>query len=173
MSWPRKCTCPSKRKPRTKSFRRLRQRKTVLLPQPDGPIKAVILPCSMGIWLSRTARNLPQYRLSILQSIITLDVPWLSTLVRLVGACGVAHIRGLLAIHTHRRENLRFRYIVAVMPTAGKFSRRLLATLRRPRLHRVTTPHGREARESTPARDRDYRQDGRQIDSPATAWQRG
>ena len=38
---------------------RLRQRSTVLLPQPDGPMKPVILPFSIGTWLSRTARKLP------------------------------------------------------------------------------------------------------------------
>ena len=40
-----------------KSFMRLRLRNTVLLPQPDGPIKPVILPFSIGIRLLLTARN--------------------------------------------------------------------------------------------------------------------
>ena len=38
---------------------RLRLRSTVLLPQPDGPMKPVILPRSIGTWLSRTAWKLP------------------------------------------------------------------------------------------------------------------
>ena len=38
---------------------RLRLRSTVLLPQPDGPMKPVILPRSICTWLSRTARKLP------------------------------------------------------------------------------------------------------------------
>ena len=33
-----------KRKPRTRSFIRLRQRSTVLLPHPEGPMKAVMVP---------------------------------------------------------------------------------------------------------------------------------
>ena len=38
---------------------RLSERRTVDLPQPDGPMKPVILFFSIGMWLSRTARNLP------------------------------------------------------------------------------------------------------------------
>ncbi|KWV89719.1 hypothetical protein PFLmoz3_00626 [Pseudomonas fluorescens] len=38
---------------------RLRLRSTVLLPQPDGPMKPVILFFSIGTWLSRTAMKLP------------------------------------------------------------------------------------------------------------------
>ena len=42
MSLPRKWTWPLKRNPRTRSFMRFRQRSTVLLPQPEGPMNAVI-----------------------------------------------------------------------------------------------------------------------------------
>ena len=38
---------------------RLRQRSTVLLPQPDGPMKAVIVPFLIGTLESRTALNVP------------------------------------------------------------------------------------------------------------------
>ena len=38
---------------------RFRLRSTVLLPQPDGPMKPTILPFSIGTWLSRTARKSP------------------------------------------------------------------------------------------------------------------
>ena len=38
---------------------RFRLRSTVLLPQPDGPMKPMILPFSIGTWLSRTARKSP------------------------------------------------------------------------------------------------------------------
>ena len=38
---------------------RFKQRSTVLLPQPDGPMKAVIWPLRMGMFVSRTALNLP------------------------------------------------------------------------------------------------------------------
>ncbi len=41
------------------SFIRLRLRSTVLLPQPDGPMKPVILFFSIGTMLSRTARKSP------------------------------------------------------------------------------------------------------------------
>ena len=54
-----KWTCPSNRNPRTRSFIRFRDRRTVLFPQPDGPMKAVIDPFSMGILVSRTALNVP------------------------------------------------------------------------------------------------------------------
>ena len=38
---------------------RFRQRSTVLLPQPEGPMNAVIVPFSMGICVSRTALKVP------------------------------------------------------------------------------------------------------------------
>ena len=38
---------------------RLKQRSTVVLPQPDGPMKAVISCWRMLMVTSRTARNLP------------------------------------------------------------------------------------------------------------------
>jgi hypothetical protein len=38
---------------------RLRQRSTVLLPQPDGPMKAVIAFLLIGIVVSRTALKVP------------------------------------------------------------------------------------------------------------------
>jgi hypothetical protein len=38
---------------------RFRQRSTVLLPQPEGPMKAVIWLRWMGIFVSRTALKLP------------------------------------------------------------------------------------------------------------------
>jgi hypothetical protein len=47
---------------------RLRLRKTVLLPQPDGPIKPVILPFWIGTSLSRTARKEPYMIFLTLQS---------------------------------------------------------------------------------------------------------
>ncbi|CAH0647859.1 hypothetical protein PSNVIR_02110 [Pseudomonas sp. Nvir] len=38
---------------------RFRLRSTVLLPQPDGPMKPVISFLRIGTWLSRTAMKLP------------------------------------------------------------------------------------------------------------------
>ncbi len=38
---------------------RLRQRSTVVLPQPDGPMNAVISVLRTGMFTSRTARNDP------------------------------------------------------------------------------------------------------------------
>jgi hypothetical protein len=46
-------------KPRTKSFIRLIQRKTVLLPHPDGPMKAVMVRRLFFGPVSRTALNWP------------------------------------------------------------------------------------------------------------------
>jgi hypothetical protein len=43
----------------TRSFMRLKARSTVLLPQPDGPISAVIFCRLMLRLMSRTARKLP------------------------------------------------------------------------------------------------------------------
>ena len=42
MSCPRKVTLPSMRQPSTRSFMRLSVFKNVDLPQPDGPIRAVM-----------------------------------------------------------------------------------------------------------------------------------
>src|SRR5512135_4491 len=42
MSWPSNRRSPSIRQPGIRSFMRLKQRSSVLLPQPEGPIKAVI-----------------------------------------------------------------------------------------------------------------------------------
>src|SRR5262249_33629665 len=53
------------------SFIRLRQRSTVLFPQPEGPMKAVILLRSSGTRESRTARKLPYQMFSMSQSITT------------------------------------------------------------------------------------------------------
>ena len=41
MSWPSMVTAPSTREPGTMSFIRLRVRRKVDLPQPDGPMSAV------------------------------------------------------------------------------------------------------------------------------------
>ncbi len=38
---------------------RFRQRRTVLLPQPEGPMKAVICPLRMGMFVLRTALKAP------------------------------------------------------------------------------------------------------------------
>ena len=38
---------------------RLMQRRAVLLPQPEGPMNAVMVFFSMGMCVSRTALNLP------------------------------------------------------------------------------------------------------------------
>ena len=46
---PSNRTSPSIRAPVIRSFMRLKQRSSVLLPQPDGPIKAVILLRGMSI----------------------------------------------------------------------------------------------------------------------------
>src|SRR5512135_210597 len=42
MSWPSNRSSPSIRQPEIRSFMRLKQRSSVLLPQPEGPIRAVI-----------------------------------------------------------------------------------------------------------------------------------
>ena len=47
------------RTPAIKSFIRLKQRNTVLLPQPDGPMMAVILFVGAFICTSRTAQKSP------------------------------------------------------------------------------------------------------------------
>ena len=53
---PSNRTSPSIRAPLMRSFIRLKQRKSVLLPQPDGPINAVILLRGMSIVISLIAR---------------------------------------------------------------------------------------------------------------------
>ena len=50
---------PSTRAPGTVSFIRLKHRSTVLLPQPDGPMNAVISLWWMSRNTSRTALNEP------------------------------------------------------------------------------------------------------------------
>ena len=56
-----------------RSFMRLRLRSTVLFPQPEGPMKPVIFPRSMGTTLSRTARKEPYMIFCTLQSIAMSD----------------------------------------------------------------------------------------------------
>ena len=45
-------TLPSTRQPSMRSFMRLRQRRSVDLPQPDGPMNAVTLPAGMSSVMS-------------------------------------------------------------------------------------------------------------------------
>jgi hypothetical protein len=55
------------------SFIRLRLRRTVLLPHPEGPMKPVIVPFGTETRLSRTARKSPQKILLTSQSIAVSD----------------------------------------------------------------------------------------------------
>ena len=59
MSSPSSSTLPSTRAPGITSCIRLRVRRTVDLPQPDGPMNAVTLRGSMVIDTSSTALKLP------------------------------------------------------------------------------------------------------------------
>ena len=59
MSSPSSSTLPSTRAPGITSCIRLRERSTVDLPQPDGPMIAVTLRGSMVIDTSSTALKLP------------------------------------------------------------------------------------------------------------------
>ena len=59
MSWPQELDVALEAEAAIRSFIRLRLRRTVLLPQPEGPMKPTILPFSIGTWLSRTARKSP------------------------------------------------------------------------------------------------------------------
>ena len=52
---------PSMREPMIRSFIRLKERKSVLLPQPDGPIIAVILFRGMSMVMSLIATALPYH----------------------------------------------------------------------------------------------------------------
>src|SRR5262245_1441545 len=52
---------PAMRKPGIRSFIRLKQRRRVLLPQPEGPIRAVIWLRGMAIEMSRRARADPYH----------------------------------------------------------------------------------------------------------------
>ena len=54
---PRYCTSPSTRAPGMRSFMRFSVRSTVVLPQPDGPMNAVISFSWMSSETSVTARN--------------------------------------------------------------------------------------------------------------------
>src|SRR5262249_51186790 len=71
ISSPSKRISPSIRAPLMRSFMRLKQRSSVLLPQPEGPISAVILFLGISIVRSFTAREGPyQTRRSRLDSTI-------------------------------------------------------------------------------------------------------
>ena len=59
ISSPSNRTSPSIRAPVIRSFIRLKQRSSVLLPQPEGPIRAVILLRGMSIVMSLSARDGP------------------------------------------------------------------------------------------------------------------
>src|SRR6185312_2128910 len=61
MSRPPKRTSPSARAPGTVSCMRLRQRSSVDLPQPDGPMIAVTSPVGTAKVTSRTTRDEPKY----------------------------------------------------------------------------------------------------------------
>ena len=54
-SWPWYVILPATRAPGIRSFIRLSERRMVLLPQPDGPIIAVIWFCRIGMVVPRTA----------------------------------------------------------------------------------------------------------------------
>src|SRR5262245_6694523 len=57
----RKRTSPSTRTPATRSFMRLMQRSSVLLPQPDGPISAVMRRSGTANVTSESARDAPYH----------------------------------------------------------------------------------------------------------------
>src|SRR5262249_29222225 len=59
ISSPSNRTSPSMRAPWIRSFIRLKQRIRVLLPQPEGPIRAVIWFRGMSMVMSRSARDGP------------------------------------------------------------------------------------------------------------------
>src|SRR5579884_620483 len=61
MSRPANRTSPSTRAPGTVSCMRLRQRRSVDLPQPDGPMIAVTSPDGTSNPTSRTTRDAPKY----------------------------------------------------------------------------------------------------------------
>src|ERR1043166_2958179 len=61
MSWPRKRTSPSARAPATVSCIRLRQRSSVDLPHPDGPMIAVTSLVATANVTSRTTRAAAKY----------------------------------------------------------------------------------------------------------------
>src|SRR5436305_1324585 len=61
MSRPSNRTSPSTRAPGTVSCMRLRQRSSVDLPQPDGPMIAVTSPLRTPNVMSRTTRDAPKY----------------------------------------------------------------------------------------------------------------
>src|SRR4051812_7440945 len=61
MSLPLNRTSPSTRAPGTVSCMRLRQRSSVDLPQPDGPMIAVTRPVATAKVTSRTTRAAPKY----------------------------------------------------------------------------------------------------------------
>src|SRR3954468_8337486 len=61
MSRPSKRTSPSTRAPGTVSCMRFRQRSSVDLPQPDGPMIAVTCPARTPNATSRTTRDPPKY----------------------------------------------------------------------------------------------------------------
>ena len=59
MSWPSMSTVPSTRVPGIMSFIRFSVRRNVLLPQPDGPMKAVTRLAWMRIEMPSRARFSP------------------------------------------------------------------------------------------------------------------
>ena len=59
MSWPSRLTSPSTRAPGVSSCIRLSERRTVVLPQPEEPIRAVTWFGSIVIVTSCTAWNSP------------------------------------------------------------------------------------------------------------------
>src|SRR5208282_5059251 len=72
ISSPANRISPSIRAPVIRSFMRLKQRRSVLLPQPEGPMSAVILLRGMSIVMALRARAVP-YQTERLRVVRTMD----------------------------------------------------------------------------------------------------